>query len=55
VFTDIPEIEEVNLFTGDSKVIHFQNPKVQAIAASTYVGLLRNKASRRQQQLRRRW
>ena len=34
---DIPEIEEVNLFTGDSKVIHFQNPKVQAIAASTYV------------------
>ena len=35
--TDIPEIEEVNLFTADSKVIHFQHPKVQAIAASTYV------------------
>ena len=35
--TDIPEIEEVNLFTADSKVIHFQHPKVQAIAASIYV------------------
>ena len=36
--TNIPEIEEVNLFTNDGKVIHFQNPKVQAsIAANTYV------------------
>ena len=36
--TNIPAIEEVNLFTTDSKVIHFQNPKVQAsIAANTYV------------------
>ena len=36
--TNIPAIEEVNLFTDDSKVIHFQNPKVQAsIAANTYV------------------
>ena len=36
--TNIPAIEEVNLFTADSKVIHFQNPKVQAsIAANTYV------------------
>ena len=36
--TDIPEIEEVSLFTADSKVIHFQNPKLQAsITANTYV------------------
>jgi len=34
----IPAIEEVNLFQEDGKVIHFQNPKVQAsIAANTYV------------------
>ena len=25
--TNIPAIEEVNLFTGDGKVIHFANPK----------------------------
>jgi len=36
--TNIPAIEEVNLFTNDGKVIHFMNPKVQAsIAANTYV------------------
>merc|ERR1712032_1270690 len=36
--TNIPAIEEVNLFTSDGKVIHFSNPKVQAsIAANTYV------------------
>ena len=36
--TNIPAIEEVNLFTADGKVIHFANPKVQAsIAANTYV------------------
>jgi hypothetical protein len=36
--TNIPAIEEVNLFTSDSNVIHFSNPKVQAsIAANTYV------------------
>jgi nascent polypeptide-associated complex subunit beta len=36
--TNIPAIEEVNLFTADGKVIHFSNPKVQAsIAANTYV------------------
>lgn len=36
--TNIPAIEEVNLFTTNGKVIHFQNPKVQAsIAANTYV------------------
>lgn len=36
--TNIPAIEEVNLFTSDGKVIHFTNPKVQAsIAANTYV------------------
>jgi len=34
----IPAIEEVNLFQEDGKVIHFQNPRVQAsIAANTYV------------------
>jgi len=34
----IPAIEEVNLFKEDAKVIHFQNPRVQAsIAANTYV------------------
>ena len=36
--TNIPAIEEVNLFTADGNVIHFVNPKVQAsIAANTYV------------------
>eukprot|EP00617_Octactis_speculum_P020552 CAMPEP_0185750716 /NCGR_PEP_ID=MMETSP1174-20130828/9479_1 /TAXON_ID=35687 /ORGANISM="Dictyocha speculum, Strain CCMP1381" /LENGTH=166 /DNA_ID=CAMNT_0028427353 /DNA_START=351 /DNA_END=851 /DNA_ORIENTATION=+ len=36
--TNIPAIEEVNLFTNDGKVVHFSNPKVQAsIAANTYV------------------
>lgn len=36
--TNIPAIEEVNIFTMDGKVIHFNNPKVQAsIAANTYV------------------
>jgi len=36
--TNIPAIEEVNLFTKDGNVIHFQNPKVQAnITANTYV------------------
>merc|ERR1712176_1215043 len=36
--TTIPGIEEVNLFKEDGKVIHFQNPKVQAaIGANTYV------------------
>jgi nascent polypeptide-associated complex subunit beta len=35
---NIPGIEEVNLFKDDGKVIHFQNPKVQAsIAANTYI------------------
>lgn len=36
--TNIPGIEEVNLFKDDGKVIHFQNPKVQAsIGANTYI------------------
>mmetsp|Transcript_9949 Transcript_9949/g.23992 ORF Transcript_9949/g.23992 Transcript_9949/m.23992 type:complete len:162 (+) Transcript_9949:121-606(+) len=36
--TNIPGIEEVNLFKEDGKVIHFSHPKVQAaIAANTYV------------------
>mmetsp|Transcript_777 Transcript_777/g.1224 ORF Transcript_777/g.1224 Transcript_777/m.1224 type:complete len:170 (-) Transcript_777:162-671(-) len=36
--TNIPGIEEVNLFKEDGKVIHFQNPKVQAsIGANTYI------------------
>ena len=36
--TNIPAIEEVNLFKQDGKVIHFASPKVQAsIAANTYV------------------
>ncbi len=36
--TNIPGIEEVNLFREDGKVIHFVNPKVQAsIAANTYI------------------
>ena len=36
--TNIPAIEEVNLFTDDGNVVHFANPKVQAsIAANTYV------------------
>merc|ERR1712100_362778 len=33
----IPAIEEVNLFMESGEVIHFTNPKVQAIAANTYV------------------
>lgn len=36
--TNIPGIEEVNLFKDDGNVVHFVNPKVQAaIAANTYV------------------
>jgi nascent polypeptide-associated complex subunit beta len=36
--TNIPAIEEVNLFKDNGEVIHFVNPKVQAsIAANTYV------------------
>ena len=36
--TNIPGIEEVNLFKEDGRVIHFVNPKVQAsIGANTYV------------------
>ena len=36
--TNIPGIEEVNLFKDDGKVIHFRNPKVQAnIQANTYI------------------
>lgn len=36
--TNIPGIEEVNLFKDDGKVVHFTNPKVQAsIGANTYV------------------
>ncbi|KAJ1454869.1 NAC domain-containing protein [Pelagophyceae sp. CCMP2097] len=36
--TNIPAIEEVNLFTADGRVVHFSSPKVQAsIAANTYV------------------
>ena len=36
--TNIPGIEDVNLFKEDGKVIHFVNPKVQAsIAANTYI------------------
>mmetsp|Transcript_23068 Transcript_23068/g.30131 ORF Transcript_23068/g.30131 Transcript_23068/m.30131 type:complete len:171 (+) Transcript_23068:97-609(+) len=36
--TNIPAIEEVNLFKDNGEVIHFSNPKVQAsIAANTYV------------------
>jgi len=36
--TNIPAIEEVNLFKNNGQVIHFTNPKVQAsIAANTYV------------------
>merc|ERR1711865_662317 len=36
--TNIPGIEEVNLFKEDGNVIHFVNPKVQAaISANTYV------------------
>ncbi|CEP03210.1 Nascent polypeptide-associated complex subunit beta [Plasmodiophora brassicae] len=34
----IPAIEEVNMFKGDGRVIHFSNPKVQAqINANTFV------------------
>ena len=36
--TNIPAIEEVNLFKDNGQVIHFNNPKVQAsIGANTYV------------------
>mmetsp|Transcript_18624 Transcript_18624/g.20866 ORF Transcript_18624/g.20866 Transcript_18624/m.20866 type:complete len:165 (+) Transcript_18624:124-618(+) len=36
--TNIPGIEEVNLFMEDGNVIHFVNPKVQAsISSNTYV------------------
>lgn len=36
--TNIPGIEEVNLFKEDGKVVHFVNPKVQAsIQANTYI------------------
>ena len=36
--TNIPGIEEVNLFKDDGKVVHFTNPKVQAsIGSNTYV------------------
>merc|ERR1719232_2429636 len=36
--TNIPGIEEVNLFKEDGKVVHFVGPKVQAsIAANTYI------------------
>mmetsp|Transcript_2237 Transcript_2237/g.5127 ORF Transcript_2237/g.5127 Transcript_2237/m.5127 type:complete len:174 (+) Transcript_2237:107-628(+) len=36
--TNIPGIEEVNLFKDDGRVVHFVNPKVQAsIGANTYV------------------
>ena len=36
--TNIPGIEEVNFFKEDGKVVHFNNPKVQAaLAANTYV------------------
>uniref|UniRef100_A0A7S2XXE3 Nascent polypeptide-associated complex subunit beta n=1 Tax=Fibrocapsa japonica TaxID=94617 RepID=A0A7S2XXE3_9STRA len=36
--TNIPAIEEVNLFKENGEVIHFSNPKVQAsINANTYV------------------
>ncbi|DAZ95965.1 TPA: hypothetical protein N0F65_009266, partial [Lagenidium giganteum] len=35
--TNIPGVEEVNLFKADGQVIHFVNPKVQAsIASNTY-------------------
>ena len=34
----IPHIEEANMFLDDGKVIHFENPKLQAsLAANTYV------------------
>jgi nascent polypeptide-associated complex subunit beta len=36
--TNIPGIEEVNIFIDDGSVLQFKNPKVQAsIAANTYV------------------
>lgn len=36
--TSIPGIEEVNFFKEDGKVIHFQQPRVQAsIQANTYI------------------
>jgi nascent polypeptide-associated complex subunit beta len=35
---DIPGIEEVNMFTGENSVIHFNNPKVHAaLQGNTYV------------------
>ncbi|KAG5180552.1 NAC domain-containing protein [Tribonema minus] len=36
--TNIPAIEEVNMFQDNGEVIHFVNPKVQAaVSANTYV------------------
>jgi len=36
--TQIPGIEQVNLFRDDGQVVHFSNPKVQAsIQANTYI------------------
>jgi nascent polypeptide-associated complex subunit beta len=36
--TNIPGVEEVNLFKDDGKVIHFVNPKLQAsIGANTFI------------------
>ena len=36
--TNIPGVEEVNLFKEDGKVIHFVNPKLQAsIGANTFI------------------
>ncbi|CAM9937775.1 unnamed protein product [Ectocarpus fasciculatus] len=36
--TNIPAIEEVNMFKNDGEVIHFVGPKVQAsVGANTYV------------------
>jgi len=48
--TQIPAIEEVNLFKDDGSVIHFTKPKVQAeIQSNTYVisGECETKKSRR--------
>ena len=36
--TNIPGVEEINLFKEDGKVIHFVNPKLQAsIGANTFI------------------
>ena len=36
--TPIPDIEEVNLFRDDGKIIHFNAPKVSAaVSANTYI------------------